>query len=173
MEEPRTESVNPYEAPRAEVRTRRRRVTGGAELANPWTRLVASLIDGFVLALILMPALYFMGALDSVLEGGEESFSDSLLSSAIGMVGYAAINGYLLAMRGQTLGKMIMSVKIVRLDNSLASFAQSFGLRYALIQVVYVFPIGMFFFPIDSLFIFRSDHRCIHDLIAGTKVVKA
>ena len=32
---------------------------------------------------------------------------------------------------------------------------------------------GAFFGIANPLFIFRDDRRCLHDLIAGTKVVKA
>ncbi|MBD3392455.1 MAG: hypothetical protein GF418_10265 [Chitinivibrionales bacterium] len=33
--------------------------------------------------------------------------------------------------------------------------------------------LGSLFALINVLFVFREDHRCIHDLIAGTKVVSA
>jgi len=33
--------------------------------------------------------------------------------------------------------------------------------------------VGSFFVLIDTLLVFRADRRCVHDLIAGTKVVKA
>jgi uncharacterized RDD family membrane protein YckC len=33
--------------------------------------------------------------------------------------------------------------------------------------------VGNFVGILDALFIFRSDRRCIHDLIAATRVVRA
>ena len=32
--------------------------------------------------------------------------------------------------------------------------------------------IGWAFTMVDICFIFRDDHRCVHDLMAGTRVVK-
>ena len=32
--------------------------------------------------------------------------------------------------------------------------------------------LGMIFHLVDSLFIFREDRRCLHDRIAGTRVVR-
>ncbi len=32
--------------------------------------------------------------------------------------------------------------------------------------------IGLLFWVVDCCFIFRDDRRCLHDLIAGTRVVK-
>jgi hypothetical protein len=32
--------------------------------------------------------------------------------------------------------------------------------------------LGAIFWITDSLFIFRADRRCLHDLMAGTKVVR-
>ncbi|MEE2658000.1 MAG: hypothetical protein VX733_05800 [Candidatus Latescibacterota bacterium] len=42
--------------------------------------------------------------------------------------------------------------------------------RSVLNYMLGVFPLYGF---IDALFIYREDHRCIHDLIAGTRVVYA
>jgi uncharacterized RDD family membrane protein YckC len=33
--------------------------------------------------------------------------------------------------------------------------------------------VGVLFWFVDNCFIFRDDHRCLHDLMGGTKVVKA
>jgi uncharacterized RDD family membrane protein YckC len=33
--------------------------------------------------------------------------------------------------------------------------------------------IGWIFALVDALFIFREDRRCLHDFIAGTRVVRA
>ena len=45
-------------------------------------------------------------------------------------------------------------------------------MRYFPLAVIAQIPFaGGIFSLIDCLFIFREDRRCIHDLIAGTKVV--
>jgi uncharacterized RDD family membrane protein YckC len=36
-----------------------------------------------------------------------------------------------------------------------------------------LFPLGLVFIAVDYAFMFRADSRCLHDLIAGTKVVRA
>jgi uncharacterized RDD family membrane protein YckC len=40
-------------------------------------------------------------------------------------------------------------------------------------MVLQQIPVVNFILPLlDALFIFREDRRCIHDLIAGTKVIQ-
>ena len=57
-------------------------------------------------------------------------------------------------------------------SNGAATAVKILGLRYVLVMLVAVIPfIGGLLGVIDFLFIFRSDRRCVHDLIAGTKVV--
>ena len=34
------------------------------------------------------------------------------------------------------------------------------------------FPLGFLFIAFDYAFMFRADRRCLHDLIAGTRVVR-
>ena len=51
-------------------------------------------------------------------------------------------------------------------------------LRFALPVSVFfllnvVFPLGVMFIALDYAFMFRADRRCLHDLIAGTRVVRA
>jgi len=44
--------------------------------------------------------------------------------------------------------------------------------RYIPIWIVGLIPgVGIALTILDALFIFRDDRRCIHDLIAGTKVI--
>jgi len=46
-------------------------------------------------------------------------------------------------------------------------------LRYALVQASVLLPlVGKASRLIDTIFIFRENRRCLHDLIAGTRVVK-
>ena len=57
-------------------------------------------------------------------------------------------------------------------SNGAATALKLLGLRYVLVMLVQAIPmIGQLLGLIDALFIFRGDRRCVHDLIAGTKVV--
>ena len=103
----------------------------------------------------------------------------SLLENVIlflgGCVLYLALHGYLLATRGQSLGKMAVQIKIVDYDTGqLLPFGKLVGFRLAPVWIVSQIPIiGGVLGLIDILFIFGEERRCVHDLIAGTKVVNA
>ena len=88
---------------------------------------------------------------------------------------FMVINGYLLVMRGQTVGKLMLGIRIVdSATGGKVSAAKVLGLRYIVFYGLQIIPVlGMrelvsFF---DAVFIFRDDRRCLHDLLAGTKVV--
>jgi len=89
------------------------------------------------------------------------------------LVIFMVINGYLLVTKGQTLGKLALGIRIVdAVSNGAATAVKILGLRYVLVMLVGAIPIiGGLLGLIDFLFIFREDRRCVHDLIAGTKVV--
>jgi uncharacterized RDD family membrane protein YckC len=75
---------------------------------------------------------------------------------------------------GQTIGKRIMKVRIVRNDATRAGLARIFFLRMMVPGIIGAIPIvGHLFSLVNICFIFRDDRRCIHDLIADTVVVKA
>eukprot|EP01031_Cornospumella_fuschlensis_P001780 gene1780-biopygen1501 len=80
----------------------------------------------------------------------------------------------MLVTRGQTLGKRIMDVRIVRFeDESNPGFVHVFLLRALVPGLIGALPwVGWIFTLTDVCFIFRDDRRCLHDLIAGTKVIK-
>jgi uncharacterized RDD family membrane protein YckC len=41
------------------------------------------------------------------------------------------------------------------------------------VTLVSLIPAGGFIVLIDALLIFKKDRRCLHDIVAGTRVVKA
>jgi uncharacterized RDD family membrane protein YckC len=83
-------------------------------------------------------------------------------------------NLYFLATRGQTLGKMVCKIKIVDMAGQNPGFVKAFLLRSLVPGIIGAVPfLGPFFSLADPLFIFREDRRCLHDQIAGTKVVTA
>jgi uncharacterized RDD family membrane protein YckC len=83
----------------------------------------------------------------------------------------AIVQFILLTNSGQTIGKKIMKIRIVRVStNSNGGFVINVLMRSFLNGIICVIP---FYLLIDDLFIFRQDHRCIHDFIAGTHVIKS
>ena len=58
--------------------------------------------------------------------------------------------------------------------NEIIPLWKTFFVRYLPLAVSANIPwVGQFIVLVDSLFVFRKDKRCIHDLIANTKVIKA
>lgn len=85
------------------------------------------------------------------------------------------IQVYLLAKRGQSIGKMIFKIRISQFHNpsETPGFFKSIILRIVINDLVYLIPIiGLIYLVLDySLALFKP-RRCIHDYIAGTIVVK-
>jgi uncharacterized RDD family membrane protein YckC len=95
--------------------------------------------------------------------------------AVFGVAAYLLFHGYLLHKGGQTIGKRLVGTRIVSVeDNRILPLWKVFTLRYLSISVVAQIPgIGPALSLVDSLFVFRGDKRCVHDLIAGTKVIDA
>jgi len=98
----------------------------------------------------------------------------------VGLFSAMALQCILLALRGQNLGKLMFGVRVVRVaDGQPAGFVHGVLLRF-LVPVAIVLllnattmVLGFVFLAIDYAFMFREDQRCLHDLMAGTKVVRA
>ena len=146
----------------------------GPELAGRGRRLGAYLID-LIIAGIVLGVLAVLNLGISLEDLARDPMTQQM-STAGGiayLVIFMVINGYLLVTKGQTLGKLALGIRIVdAASNGAATAVKLLGLRYVLVMLVAVIPfIGGLLGLIDFLFIFREDRRCVHDLIAGTKVV--
>ena len=76
--------------------------------------------------------------------------------------------------QGRRSASVCSAADVSATDGQIISLGKVFGLRYVPIQIASVIPaIGNILPLLDVLFIFREDRRCLHDFIAGTKVVKA
>ncbi|MEH6457722.1 MAG: RDD family protein [Cocleimonas sp.] len=142
-------------------------------MASRWSRLGASLIDGVIGGVLSLPLLSFFDVWEQIDENGNLPFSTAITITLIGIIFFLLINGYLLSKYGQTVGKKLLDIKIVDLNGDIPDFNSLIAKRYVPIWVVSQIPvIGGFIAIIDALFIFRKDKRCVHDLIAGTRVVE-
>ena len=161
---------NPYSTPEADVHVEET----GAVLASRWARLGGAIIDGIIIAILIVPLMFAFGMVDRAM-AGTNTFADAIIGIFIGLIVFTVLNGYLLANSGQTIAKRLLGMRIVSVaDGSILPLPKIIGLRYVPLYVVGQIPlIGGILGLINALFIFRGDKRCVHDLIAGTHVIKA
>jgi uncharacterized RDD family membrane protein YckC/DNA-directed RNA polymerase subunit RPC12/RpoP len=79
---------------------------------------------------------------------------------------------YLMATSGQSMGKKLMMIRIVTDDGAVPGFVRAVLLRSWVCLFLCGIPVvGRWLGFIDILFIFSSSGKCLHDHIAGTRVV--
>ncbi len=138
-----------------------------AALAGRLARLGAAIVDGIVL---VVPIAVFAVVTPLLVRGpgGETVASVFILLSFLIVFIFQMV---LLTKDGQTLGKKALGIRIVKMNTGLnGGFVPNVLLRLIVNVLLWVIPM---YILVDILFIFRSDRRCIHDLIAGTQVVIA
>lgn len=161
---------DPYQPPATELRAPVDLGPEGEILASRESRLGAAIIDGLIVMAILLPLQWAMGMFE---DAESNTMVTTMASAGGGLALTVLIQGYFLATRAQSLGKMALKIKIVTLDGKNADLVRIVTLRLLPITLVSMIPVvGGFVSLVDSLFIFRADQRCIHDHIAGTRVVK-
>ena len=160
-----------YAAPASAVATEDARVGG---LASRVRRLIAAIIDGILILMCSVPFWVFIGPAGAITGTTTMSLGSQVMGVVYFAVLFLLINGYLLNKSGQTVGKYLLGIKIVALDGTLVALQRLVLYRYLPIWLVGIIPLLGQIIPFgDILFIFRSDRRCIHDLLAGTTVVDA
>lgn len=173
---------NPYAPPSAPVRD-----IGSPdapnELAGRGTRLGAVILDGIIASiLIYVPLGIGFAAAGASMPSMTDTFAfyaamftgPGAPYALVGGLIWAGITAYLVHKNGQTIGKKMLGIKVVRTDGSRASLGRIFWLRNVVVVLLSLIPVaGMIVSLVDSLLIFRESRQCLHDQIAGTIVVKA
>lgn len=172
MPSPGMAPANPYAAPQAVLPSSM--ATGGAELATLGQRLGAVLVE----FLVALPGGILVGAGVGMQEqSGEGPGVVGLAMLAVGglyLLGLLVYNLVRLTTHGQSIGKQIVKIKIVKIeDDSNPGFVKAVLLRGFVNGLIGAVPLlGPIYSLVDICFIFTQSRRCIHDLIAGTRVVK-
>lgn len=170
-------SENPYAAPETQIDGGVGSQMQGAPLAGRLQRLGCQLADGLFGLIAGLPLIVGMIMSDPDIGGGGNSGPGLVLIGIGGifMLAFFIMQLYLLSRDGQTLGKKVGKVRIVDYnDGSHPGLGRIFGLRMLVPGVIGAIPIlGGLFSIADPLFIFGEERRCLHDLIATTKVVEA
>ncbi len=151
-----------------------RAVAANRDMASRGARLGAAIIDMIIVTPIMMMVVIGMGFAGLSDFSGVVSWDIYLVSAGVSFGVYLMLNLYLLAKNGQTIGKMVMGIKIVRKNRDRASLGRLVGLR---LLPIWVFDYAPYTFGIlgviDALLIFRDERNCLHDDIADTRVVLA
>ena len=146
-------------------------VEQAVELASPWARLAAVIIDGLIVG---VPAtVFFLLAIVSGSSEDDPSLGLILAGAAVSIILFV-VQMVLLGTRGQTIGKIALRIRIVDAQSGAhPGWARLVLLRAIVNAILAGLPgVGWLYWVIDSLFIFRGDHRTIHDLYSGTRVDK-
>ncbi|MDQ2735485.1 MAG: RDD family protein [Pseudomonadota bacterium] len=149
-------------------------ISGSGTLAGRWTRLGAALIDGILAGLIFWAISIFtpFNVFQPAFRGGLMLIL--IENTLAGFAIFLVLHGYLLQSRGQTIGKMLLRIRIVRTDGTRATLARLAGLRYFANSVLALIPVvGWLYGLVDALMIFRTSRKCVHDNLADTIVIKA
>lgn len=168
---------NPYQPPLAALADPEPDLS---ELASRGERLGAALVD------IGGATLAALGSLIASSEGGEWSLSSDTFDANDGallllIAPYAlwqVLQLTLLWRSGQSVGKRLLGLKVVDIlgEDKPGNLLLMRGLLPLLVYwALNVASCGLLPLPaliLDSLFIFRKDRRCLHDLVAGTRVVR-
>ena len=149
----------------------------GRALATPVSRLAAVLLDGLISMPLVISLVVGIG-LVSGRDGRNETVGIGIALIGLSIMLSLALGIYqlvIISRDGQSIGKRIMKIRIVKYeDNSNPGFVHAVLLRAFVNGLIGGIPlVGPFYALADPLFIFGEERRCLHDLIASTKVVEA
>lgn len=175
-------------------------LANGATLAPVGLRLAAALIDYILLNLAIGIAFFSTLSIESITKLNavfsteiellaKSSKADSaqtlktimsnIPEATLAAVGFTVliltlIQVWLIASRGQTIGKILMKIKIVdELSGEKSTFFRSVILRSVLVKYIGYNIVGSLLFFVDLVFLFTKKNRTLHDRLAKTLVINA
>jgi len=145
-------------------------------LADRGARLGASILDSFIpIVMVIGPFIVFsaVGDAASTRESGSGPNAVAILGLVLALAGLVAwvwLTLRFVIRNGQSIGKKLLGIRVVRADGSRVSLGRLLVLRNAVVAALSVIPLFGF---VDVLFIFSESRQCLHDKIADTIVVVA
>ncbi len=169
---------NPFQPPQASVSEV---PVAGQEPGGRWERLGAALIDSLAVPLVIYLPVILVGAPSIILaisRHEEPAFTTAILGAFavcfLLVIAWIVVTIMFVSRYGQTIGKRIVGVKVVRNNGERAGLGRIFWLRNVVSALPALIPlVGSIYGLVDILFIFGDSRRCIHDMIADTKVIRA
>jgi len=173
---PIVETGNPYQVTghvteQSPSREHRR----GAPPASRGLRFVGALIDGFLVLAIAIPVVILYFAIAQPNMNDDTAGLQAQLVALLATMPINIIQWYLIATSGQSIGKKVVKTRIVDNDNgSNPGFVRAVILRSWVVSLISSVPcLGGIFGLVDILWIFGEEKRCLHDLMANTRVIDA
>ena len=155
--------------------------TAESDLADPWIRLVAHVLDlvfiGIPILFIYLVVFVLLGIVVGATAGGGNNISPAIASSFI--LGLTIFMGlavawvffywtFFLGRRGATPGMRIMKVKMVRGDRGPMSYGRALG-RALLLYIINGFTMSL----TNLTAFFDRERRTVVDMICDTRVVRS
>ncbi|WP_158217653.1 RDD family protein [Lottiidibacillus patelloidae] len=137
------------------------------KIAPIWRRLVANVIDGISIVI----AVFLMSFLIIIATAGNMDNYDTTIDNILIFGGLLYPLVLPIIWTGLTIGKRMLGIKIVKASGEDVSALQII-LRGFIIIFVYIASVGILFTLSIILMTSRKDKRSLHDIIAGTKVIK-
>lgn len=128
-----------------------------------WIRLVAYIIDAILLSIVVGVLAAILGV--NLMEPDIEKYDPTLnlVSFVIGWLYFALMES---SERGATVGKMAVGLRVVTSNGQRLSFLNATGRYFAKIISAIILFIGFIMIG------FTDKKRGLHDMIAGTLVIK-
>ncbi len=133
-------------------------------MAERGTRWWARFVDQLLAGVTALPGAF-------VWLSAKNELGPLLFVLTLAFMGY---QWFLVSTTGQTLGKKWLGIKVVKNDGSPVNFVSGVLLReWVLTAAAFIPGVGNVVGLVDAVMIFGNDRRCMHDKIAGAKVVLA
>ncbi len=148
-------------------------LTSSHVLADRGSRFLANLIDNVVvMGPMVLAAIVFAVLADSRRGGPSDTAVVLMMLGLFGGFAVGCAVQVVMQLRfGQSVGKRLLRIKVVRTDGSAVELWRIILLRNVALHLVAQVCglVGI----IDSLMIFSAEQRCLHDLFSDTIVVDA
>ncbi|MEU1312918.1 RDD family protein [Streptomyces cinnamoneus] len=145
-------------------------LAGMPPLANRFRRLVARIVDGLIVSIPVSAVFWGIAWRSDPWDDQSKSTGLSIIVSLV----YFLYEGLMLTTRGQTLGKMLMKIRVAMLDNGAIPEGRPGWTRAAVYSLPQIVPCcGFVFWLVNVLWCTWDQpyHQCIHDKAAKTVVV--
>ena len=171
-----SQPLNPYAAPADQGAGAAQPQFNNDALATRGSRLGAHMLDSLLCALAVLPLMVPGIILSGNASEGGPSFAGIafVAASVLAMLCFQGYQWHLVATTGQSLAKRWLNIRIVNSYGDPPGFVHGVVLRSWLVGVLCMIPmVGSFVGIVDAVMIFGAEQRCLHDVIAGTRVVQS